>query len=162
MIDAVNAVNQNMDMKGDRRHSARMHQYELAYRMQRLQCRGDEHQQRARVHPPLYGTGAGQIFICEQLPAGAKTRGARRSFCSRLYDWGWDSHGTDERRLTMGFLFQMQEIDRATTAPDPRPETATWFCWMRRWWCGAENLPHTDAGKSREQDQSVLGRDHHT
>lgn len=117
MIDAVNAVNQEHFLeKGDPETLTRMHQYELAYRMQiAVPEVMNINNEPAYIHQ-LYGTEPGKSSFANNCLLARKLVEQGVRFV-QLYDWGWDSHGTDESlAIDYGLRNKCREIDRATTA----------------------------------------------
>lgn len=117
MIDAVNAVNQEHFLEGgDPETLTRMHQYELAYRMQiAVPEVMNINNEPAYIHQ-LYGTEPGKSSFANNCLLARKLVEQGVRFV-QLYDWGWDSHGTDESlAIDFGLRNKCREIDRATTA----------------------------------------------
>ena len=117
LVDAISEVNyKHFEESGDPETLTRIHQYELAYRMQisvpEVMNINDEP---AAIHE-LYGTQPGKSSYANNCLLARKLveKGVR---FVQLFDWGWDSHGTDEgNAIDIGFRNKCREIDRATTA----------------------------------------------
>jgi len=117
MIDAVNAVNQEHFLEsGDPETLTRMHQYELAYRMQIAVPEVMNINNEPDYIHQLYGTEPGKSSFANNCLLARKLVEQGVRFV-QLYDWGWDSHGTDESlAIDFGLRNKCREIDRATTA----------------------------------------------
>jgi hypothetical protein len=161
MIDAVNAVNQEHFLeKGDPETLTRMHQYELAYRMQiAVPEVMNINNEPAYIHQ-LYGTEPGKSSFANNCLLARKLVEQGVRFV-QLYDWGWDSHGTDESlAIDYGLRNKCREIDRATTALilDLKQRgllDETLVVW------GGE-FGRTPMQENRENKTNpILGRDHH-
>ena len=117
VILAINEVNEEeFDTYGDPETLARINQYEMAYKMQievpEVMQINDEPE---TIHA-LYGTQPGQESFANNCLLARKLveKGVR---FVQLYDWGWDSHGTDhDNALDLGFRNKCREIDRPITA----------------------------------------------
>ncbi|HQQ96332.1 MAG TPA: DUF1501 domain-containing protein [Cyclobacteriaceae bacterium] len=117
LIDAVNAVNQEHFLEsGDPETLTRMHQYELAYRMQIAVPEVMNINNEPPYIHQLYGTEPGKSSFANNCLLARKLVEQGVRFV-QLYDWGWDSHGTDESlAIDYGLRNKCREIDRATTA----------------------------------------------
>ncbi|HVI46443.1 MAG TPA: DUF1501 domain-containing protein [Chitinophaga sp.] len=160
-IDAINDINrQEYQTFGDPETVARIAQYELAYRMQisvpEVMNINDEP---AYIHE-MYGTKPGQESFANNCLLARKLveKGVR---FVQLYDWGWDSHGTDENlAIDYGFRNKCREIDRPITAllQDLKQRgllDETLVIW------GGE-FGRTPMQENRDgKDLPFLGRDHH-
>ncbi len=117
MIDAINEVNlTHFAETGDPETLTRIHQYELAYRMQISvpEVMNINHEP-DYIHQ-LYGTAPGQASFANNCLLARKLVEQGVRFI-QLYDWGWDSHGTDENlAIDIGFKNKCREVDRAATA----------------------------------------------
>ncbi len=116
-IDAINKVNrEEYETFGDPETVARISQYEMAYRMQiSVPEVMDISDEPAYIHE-LYGTQPGKESFANNCLLARKLveKGVR---FVQLFDWGWDSHGTDRRTaIDLGLHNKCREIDRAQTA----------------------------------------------
>ncbi len=117
IIEAINQVNmEEFAAVGDPEILARINQYEMAYRMQldvpEIMNINDEPQY---IHQ-LYGTKPGEEAFANNCLLARKLieKGVR---FVQLYDWGWDSHGTEkDTALDLGFRNKCREIDRPMSA----------------------------------------------
>lgn len=117
IISTINEINQEeFERFGDPEILARINQYEMAYRMQievpEVMNINDEPEY---IHE-LYGTKPGQEAFSNNCLLARKLveKGVR---FVQLYDWGWDSHGTDHSTaLDLGFRNKCTEIDRPIAA----------------------------------------------
>ena len=116
-IDAINAVDQQeyADYK-DPEILSRISQYEMAYRMQ-ISVPGvmDISTEPAYIHE-LYGTQPGKGSLANNILLARKLveKGVR---FVQIFDWGWDSHGTDASlAIDVGFINKCRQVDRAMTA----------------------------------------------
>ena len=116
-IDAINAVNQQeFEEYHDPEILSRISQYEMAFRMQtsvpEVMTIRDEP---AYIHE-LYGTKPGQTSLANNILLARKLveKGVR---FVQIFDWGWDSHGTDASlAIDVGFINKCRQVDRAMTA----------------------------------------------
>ena len=116
-IDAINAVNQQEFADyHDPEILSRISQYEMAYRMQisvpEVMSIQDEP---AYIHE-LYGTHPGKSSLANNILLARKLveKGVR---FVQIFDWGWDSHGTDASlAIDVGFINKCRQVDRAMTA----------------------------------------------
>ncbi|HWB94918.1 MAG TPA: DUF1501 domain-containing protein [Puia sp.] len=116
-IDAINAVDQQeyADYK-DPEILSRISQYEMAYRMQ-ISVPGvmDISDEPAYIHE-LYGAQPGKGSLANNILLARKLveKGVR---FVQIFDWGWDSHGTDASlAIDVGFINKCRQVDRAMTA----------------------------------------------
>jgi hypothetical protein len=116
-IDAINEVNQQQyNEYGDPEILSRIAQYEMAYRMQisvpEVMNINDEPQY---IHD-MYGTQPGKASFANNVLLARKLveKGVR---FVQLFDWGWDSHGTDPSlAIDVGFINKCRQVDKAMTA----------------------------------------------
>jgi hypothetical protein len=116
-IDAINEVNRQQYAEfQDPETLSRIAQYEMAYRMQisvpEVMNINDEPQY---IHD-MYGTQPGKSCYANNVLLARKLveKGVR---FVQLFDWGWDSHGTDAGgAIDVGFINKCRQIDKATTA----------------------------------------------
>ena len=117
-IDAINAVDQQEYAEyKDPEILSRISQYEMAYRMQ-ISVPGvmDISTEPAYIHE-LYGTQpGGRSSLANNILLARKLveKGVR---FVQIFDWGWDSHGTDASlAIDVGFINKCRSVDRAMTA----------------------------------------------
>ncbi|MBC9908811.1 DUF1501 domain-containing protein [Chitinophaga varians] len=160
-IEAINDINrQEYESFGDPETIARISQYELAYKMQiSVPDVMDINKEPAYIHE-MYGTQPGRESFANNCLLARKLveKGVR---FVQLYDWGWDSHGTDENlAIDYGFRNKCREIDRPITAllKDLKQRgllDETLVVW------GGE-FGRTPMQENRDgKDTPYLGRDHH-
>ncbi len=161
-IDAINEVNRlEHEATGDPEILSRIAQYEMAYKMQisvpEVMNINDEP---AYIHE-MYGTQPGKESYANNCLLARKLveKGVR---FVQLFDWGWDSHGTNAgEALNTGLVNKCRQIDKATTALllDLKQRgllDETLVIW------GGE-FGRTPMQENRDgKDSPFLGRDHHT
>lgn len=116
-IDAINQVNeQEYKEYNDPEILSRISQYEMAYRMQiaapEVMNINDEPQY---IHE-MYGTKPGEACFANNVLLARKLveKGVR---FVQLFDWGWDSHGTDANlAIDIGFINKCRQVDKCITA----------------------------------------------
>ncbi|WP_035610656.1 DUF1501 domain-containing protein [Haloferula sp. BvORR071] len=116
-LDALNDLNQRVATEtGDPETVTRIAQYEMAFRMQiHASDAFDLKQEPESIHQ-LYGTKPGEESFANNclLARRLAERGVRYI---QLFDWGWDSHGTDKGTdLKQGFVSKCNQIDRPIAA----------------------------------------------
>ncbi len=116
-IDAINEVNKvEYQEYQDPEILSRISQYELAYRMQMAVPEVmDINTEPAYIHE-MYGTKPGKACFANNVLLARKLveKGVR---FIQLFDWGWDSHGTDpSTAVDMGLITKCKQVDRAKTA----------------------------------------------
>lgn len=161
-IDAINQVNE-VEYKeyNDPEILSRISQYEMAYRMQisvpEVMNINDEPQY---IHD-MYGTRPNTSCFANNILLARKLveKGVR---FVQLFDWGWDSHGTDANlAIDVGFINKCRQTDKAVTALilDLKQRgllDETLVIW------GGE-FGRTPMMENREGKQNPFkGRDHHT
>src|SRR6478736_2894682 len=160
-IDAINAVNQEHYKEfNDPETMTRINQYELAYRMQISVPEVMNINNEPDYIHQLYGTSPGKTSFANNCLLARKLVEQGVRFV-QLFDWGWDSHGTDENlAIDIGFKNKCREIDRPMTALllDLKQRgllDQTLIVW------GGE-FGRTPMQENREnKDMPFLGRDHH-
>jgi hypothetical protein len=161
-IDAINEVNKDeYNTYKDPETLSRIAQYEMAYKMQvAVPEVMDISQEPAHIHE-LYGTEPGKESFANNCLLARKLveQGVRYV---QLFDWGWDSHGTNASdSIDYGFRNKCREIDRPMTAliMDLKQRgllDETLVVW------GGE-FGRTPMQENRDNsDMPFLGRDHHT
>lgn len=116
-IDAINEVNklEYQECK-DPEILSRISQYEMAFRMQMSVPEVmDIHKEPEYIHQ-MYGTEPGtESFANNALLARKLVENGVRFVV--LFDWGWDSHGTDASlAIDVGLINKCRQVDKATTA----------------------------------------------
>jgi hypothetical protein len=116
-LDALNDINQRVATEiGDPETLTRIAQYEMAFRMQIHASDAFQiDREPAHVHQ-AYGTRPGQESFSNNclLARRLAERGVR---FIQLFDWGWDSHGTDDSTdLRKGFVDKCRQIDQPIAA----------------------------------------------
>src|SRR3954447_22772157 len=161
-IDAINQVNQEEYKEyNDPEILSRISQYEMAFKMQisvpEVMNINDEPQY---IHD-MYGTKPGEACFANNILLARKLveKGVR---FVQLFDWGWDSHGTDSSlAIDVGFINKCRQTDKAVTALilDLKQRgllDETLVIW------GGE-FGRTPMMENREGKQNPFkGRDHHT
>ena len=161
-IDAINKVNlEEYNEYGDSETLSRISQYEMAYRMQiSVPKVMDINSEPDYIHE-MYGTKPGAESFANNALLARKLVEQGVRFV-QLYDWGWDSHGTDKSTaLEIGLKNKCNDIDRPVTAliKDLKQRgllDETLVVW------GGE-FGRTPMAENREGTKNAyMGRDHHT
>lgn len=160
-INAINEINkQEYATFGDPETLSRISQYELAYKMQISVPEVMNINKEPDYIHEMYGTQPGKESFANNCLLARKLveKGVR---FVQLYDWGWDSHGTDENlAIDYGFRNKCREIDRPITAllQDLKQRgllDETLVIW------GGE-FGRTPMQENRDgKEMPFLGRDHH-
>ena len=116
-IDAINKINQHQhEQYKDPETLSRIAQYEMAYKMQiaapEVMNINDEPQY---IHD-MYGTKPGEVSFANNILLARRLveKGVR---FVQLFDWGWDSHGTNaDTAVDIGLINKCREVDKAMTA----------------------------------------------
>ena len=161
-IDAINTVNQTeYKTFGDPETLARIAQYEMAFNMQVAVPEVMDIDSEPEYIHELYGTQPGQESFANNCLLARKLVEQGVRFV-QLFDWGWDSHGTNAKEaIDIGFREKCKEIDRPMTAllMDLKQRGLlddTLVVW------GGE-FGRTPMQENRDdKDMPFLGRDHHT
>jgi hypothetical protein len=160
-INAINAVNQHHynDFR-DPETITRIAQYEMAYRMQVSVPEVMNINNEPEYIHALYGTTPGKASFANNCLLARKLVEQGVRFV-QLFDWGWDSHGTEEGlAIDIGLKNKCREIDRPMTAllMDLKQRgllEETLVVW------GGE-FGRTPMQENREnKNNPFLGRDHH-
>lgn len=116
-IDAISAVNQEHFKEfNDPETITRINQYELAYRMQISVPEVMNINHEPEYIHQLYGTSPGKTSFANNCLLARKLVEQGVRFV-QLFDWGWDSHGTDvDNAVDIGLRNKCREIDRPMTA----------------------------------------------
>jgi hypothetical protein len=161
-IDAINEVNkQQYEEYNDPEILSRISQYEMAYRMQiSVPEVMDINSEPQYIHE-MYGTQPGKACFANNALLARKLveKGVR---FVQLFDWGWDTHGTDANlSIDYGLVNKCRQTDKAVTALllDLKQRgllEETLVVW------GGE-FGRTPMMENREGKQNPFkGRDHHT
>jgi len=116
-IEAINTVNmKEYESYKDPEILARIAQYEMAYKMQvAVPEVMDINNEPEYIHQ-LYGTEPGKESFANNCLLARKLVEQGVRFV-QLFDWGWDSHGTNaSSAIDLGFRNKCREIDRPMTA----------------------------------------------
>ena len=161
-IDAINQINQQHYKEvGDPEILSRIAQYEMAYRMQIAVPEVMNINNEPKYIHDMYGTHPGKESFANNVLLARKLveKGVR---FVQLFDWGWDSHGTDSSlAIDIGLINKCRQTDKAVTALilDLKQRgllDETLVIW------GGE-FGRTPMAENREGKKNpFLGRDHHT
>lgn len=116
-IEAINDINRaEYSEYGDPETLSRISQYEMAYRMQISAPQVfDIHNEPEYIHK-MYGTQPGKTSFANNALLARKLVENGVRFI-QLYDWGWDSHGTQSSEaVDIGLIDKCRSVDQATTA----------------------------------------------
>ncbi len=116
-IETINKVNQQQfEEYGDPETLSRIAQYEMAYRMQiSVPDVMDITHEPEYIHQ-MYGTQPGKAAFSNNVLLARKLveKGVR---FIQVFDWGWDTHGTDEGgSVDIGLVNKCRQTDKAVTA----------------------------------------------
>ncbi|MCH7228970.1 DUF1501 domain-containing protein [Haloferula sp. A504] len=116
-LDALNSLNQRVATEiGDPETETRIAQYEMAFRMQLHASDAFDISQESEATHEAYATQPGRESFANNclLARRLAERGVRYI---QLFDWGWDSHGTNAQTdLRQGFADKCKEIDQPIAA----------------------------------------------
>lgn len=116
-IDAINKINlEEYGTYQDPEILSRISQYELAYRMQiAVPEVMDINNEPEYIHK-MYGTEPGKTSLANNILLARKLVENGVRFV-QIYDWGWDSHGTDaDLAIDIGLKAKCKSMDRPVTA----------------------------------------------
>lgn len=116
-IDAINKINlEEYGTYQDPEILSRISQYELAYRMQiAVPEVMDINNEPEYIHK-MYGTEPGKTSLANNILLARKLVENGVRFV-QIYDWGWDSHGTDaDLAIDIGLKTKCKSMDRPVTA----------------------------------------------
>lgn len=160
-IAAINEINKKeFEQYADPEILARINQYEMAYRMQIAVPEVMNINDEPEAVQQMYGVEPGKESFANNCLLARKLveKGVR---FVQLFDWGWDSHGTDHSTaVDLGLRNKCLEIDRPMTALllDLKQRgllEETLIVW------GGE-FGRTPMKENREgKEMGFLGRDHH-
>jgi hypothetical protein len=161
-IDAINAVNQEEYKEfQDPEILSRISQYEMAYRMQISVPEVMNINDEPKYIHEMYGTEPGKASLANNILLARKLveKGVR---FVQIFDWGWDSHGTEASlAIDIGLINKCRQVDKPVTALilDLKQRgllDETLVIW------GGE-FGRTPMMENREGKQNPFkGRDHHT
>ena len=161
-INAINKVNEEEYQEyNDPEILSRISQYEMAYRMQMSVPEVMDITKEPQYIHDMYGTKPGEAHFANNVLLARKLveKGVR---FVQLFDWGWDSHGTDQSlSIDVGLINKCRQTDKAVTALilDLKQRGLledTLVVW------GGE-FGRTPMMENREGKQNPFkGRDHHT
>ena len=116
-IEAINQINQSEFKEyGDPEILSRISQYEMAYKMQISAPEVMNINSEPRYIHEMYGTKPGQTSFANNALLARKLVENGVRFV-QLYDWGWDTHGTDAGgALDIGLVNKCRGVDKAITA----------------------------------------------
>jgi len=116
-LDALNSLNQQVSAEvGDPETLTRIAQYEMAFRMQMHASDAFDISSEAPAVHQAYHTSPGRESFANNclLARRLAERGVR---FIQLFDWGWDSHGTNNQTdLRKGFADKCRQIDQPIAA----------------------------------------------
>lgn len=116
-IDAINEVNKEEYKEfNDPEILSRIAQYEMAYKMQVSVPEVMNINDEPAYIQEMYGVQPGKACFANNVLLARKLveKGVR---FVQLFDWGWDSHGTDANlAIDVGFINKCRSVDRSITA----------------------------------------------
>ncbi|WP_367915312.1 DUF1501 domain-containing protein [Leadbetterella sp. DM7] len=116
-IEAINEINrQEYNEYGDPEILSRISQYEMAYRMQISAPEVFDIRREPEYIHKMYGTEPGKTSFANNALLARKLVENGVRFV-QLYDWGWDTHGTQaSEAVDIGLIDKCRSIDQAVTA----------------------------------------------
>jgi len=161
-IDAINKINlEEYKTYQDPEILSRISQYELAYRMQiSVPEVMDINSEPAYIHE-LYGTEPGKTSLANNILLARKLVENGVRFV-QIYDWGWDSHGTDaDLAIDIGLKTKCKNMDRPVTALIMDLKQRGMLDDVLVVWGG--EFGRTPMAENREgKPNAFKGRDHHS
>jgi len=116
-IDAINKVNEEEYKEyNDPEILSRISQYEMAYKMQIAVPEVMNINDEPAYIQEMYGVQPGRACFANNVLLARKLveKGVR---FVQLFDWGWDSHGTDANlAIDIGMINKCRQVDKAVTA----------------------------------------------
>ncbi len=116
-IDAINEVNRlEYEEYNDPEILSRISQYEMAYRMQISVPEVMNINSEPDYIHEMYGTQPGKSSFANNILLARKLveKGVR---FVQLFDWGWDTHGTNaDTAIDVGLVNKCRQVDKAMTA----------------------------------------------
>ncbi len=117
MLNTLNQLNQKShEQFGDPETLTRIAQYELAFKMQTAVPEAMDIKRESQETLELYGAQPGKESFANNclLARRLSEQGVR---FVQLYDWGWDTHGSNKSEsLNDGFRTKCEQIDRPISA----------------------------------------------
>ncbi|SMO78882.1 DUF1501 domain-containing protein [Fodinibius sediminis] len=161
-IEAINNINRReYEEVGDAEILTRISQYEMAFRMQTSVPEVMNIEDEPGYIHEMYGTEPGKTSFANNCLLARRLIEKDVRFV-QLFDWGWDSHGTNaETGIDAGFRDKCREVDQPMTAlvKDLKQRgllEETLVVW------GGE-FGRTPMQENRDgQEMPFMGRDHHT
>ena len=160
-IEAINSINEKQYQEmGDPETQTRIAQYEMAYRMQTTVPDVMDISKEPKYIHEMYGTEPGKASFANNCLLARKMIERDVRFV-QLFDWGWDSHGTDKSTgIKTGFRDKCREIDQPMTAliKDLKQRgllDETLIVWGGEF--GRTPMQENRGGK----EMPFMGRDHH-
>jgi hypothetical protein len=160
-IDAINEINrEHYNEINDPETLTRIAQYEMAFRMQISVPEVMNINNEPDYIHQLYGTTPGKSSFANNCLLARKLVEQGVRFV-QLFDWGWDSHGTDENlAIDIGFRNKCREIDRPMSALLLDLKQRGLLDETLVVWAG--EFGRTPMQENREnKNNPFLGRDHH-
>ena len=116
-IEAINEINQaEFKEFGDPEILSRISQYEMAYKMQISAPEVMNINSEPQYIHEMYGTKPGKTSFANNVLLARKLVENGVRFV-QLYDWGWDTHGTDAGgAIDIGLINKCRGVDKAITA----------------------------------------------
>ncbi|MEK9613471.1 MAG: DUF1501 domain-containing protein [Flavobacteriaceae bacterium] len=117
LISSINKINyQEYTQQEDPEILTRINQYEMAYRMQIAVPKIMNIEDEPESVRQMYGAVPGEESFANNCLLARKMVSNGVRFV-QLYDWGWDSHGTDHSTaVDLGLRNKCRDIDRPITA----------------------------------------------
>jgi hypothetical protein len=161
-VDAINDINRKeYEQAGDPEILTRISQYEMAFRMQASVPEVMDISDEPDYIHEMYGTEPGKTSFANNCLLARRLAENDVRFI-QLFDWGWDSHGTNEQTgIDAGFRDKCRDVDQPMTAliKDLKQRgmlEETLVVW------GGE-FGRTPMQENRDgQQMPFMGRDHHT
>ncbi|MCW9708081.1 DUF1501 domain-containing protein [Fodinibius salsisoli] len=161
-IEAINNINKKeYEEVGDAEILTRISQYEMAFRMQTSVPDVMNIEDEPNYIHEMYGTEPGKTSFANNCLLARRLVEKDVRFV-QLFDWGWDSHGTDKSTaIEAGFRDKCRQVDQPMTAlvKDLKQRgllEETLVVW------GGE-FGRTPMQENRDgQEMPFMGRDHHT
>jgi hypothetical protein len=116
-IDAINEVNKlQYDQVKDPETMSRIAQYEMAFKMQMSVPEVMDIKSEPQYIHDMYGTQVGKSCFANNALLARKLVENGVRFV-QLFDWGWDSHGTEESMsIDVGLVNKCRQTDKSVTA----------------------------------------------
>lgn len=161
-LDAINEINKKeYEDMGDPETLTRIAQYEMAFRMQTSVPEVMDISKEPDYIHEMYGTEPGKSSFANNCLLARRLIEQDVRFV-QLFDWGWDSHGTNKKSaIEAGFQDKCKQIDQPMTAliKDLKQRgllDETLVVWGGEF--GRTPMQENRNGK----EMPFMGRDHHT